>query len=673
MQPASPQGAAPTAQTPATPTPTVQPATAPLLVPVTPSATPWLAEPPAATSDHAAALPTAPEVVPPQQPSAAIRPPSPAPAPGAAANPAAPAAPSQPPAIDTAHPSVIPQDLLAAIGQAHIYPDAKTAVDAIPNEATSDLTRDFEAARTRPGFNMHDFVTQHFAIAPTASLSYRRKPDESVMSYIDGMWDVLTRKPDAVMAHSSLVPLPYAYVVPGGRFSELYYWDSYFTMIGLYESQRIDLMRGMVRDMASLIDRYGHVPNGTRAYYLSRSEPPMFALMVDLLAEHDGDNAYRTYLPELQSEYDYWMEGAKTLPPGQDHAHVVRLPDGALLNRYWDAQDTPRDESYPEDIATAALTARPHAQLWRDLRAGSESGWDFSSRWLADGHTLGTIHTTEILPVDLNALMAHLEQALAYGYAVSHQAALGEQYSARANARIAAINRYLWSQAEGTYLDYDWTAQKPTGVRSGAMAMPLFLRLSSPTQATKVGAALRDHLLQPGGLTATDRTTGQQWDAPNGWAPLQWIAIKGLLQAGQPQLASTIAYRWMNRVISTYEKSGVLLEKYDVVAPTINPRGGSGGGEYPMQIGFGWTNGTLIGLMNRFPALAKAVLAHNPLSQQDQQDTPGGEELPSFVDYSHVPLSAAPITEAPTPERAEAQKAAIAQQQKKAASQPPVP
>jgi len=646
----------------------------PLLAPVTPSAAvPTSAPPPAANDSNP--LPQAPTNPAPKASVVTVPAAVPAAVPAGmkTVTPQFAATDSIPANATATKATVIPQRVIAAIGKAHIYPDAKTAVDAIPDETTVDIGRDFDEAKSKPGFNLHDFVTQHFAVAPTKTLSYRRKPDESVMSYIDGMWDVLTRKPEAVMAHSSLVPLPYDYVVPGGRFSELYYWDSYFTMIGLYESQRIDLMRDMVRDMASLIDRYGHVPNGTRAYYLSRSEPPVFALMVDLLAEHDGDSAYRKYLPEMQAEYDYWMEGAAALQPGQQHAHSVRLPDGTLLNRYWDADDTPRDESYPEDLATAALTDRPHDQVWRDLRAGAESGWDYSSRWLADGHTLGTIHTTEILPVDLNALMAHLEQALAYAYAASHQAAVGEQYSARANARIAAINRYLWSPEQGTYLDYDWHAQKLTGVRSAAMAMPLFLRLASPAQAQKVGTSIRDHLLQPGGLTATDRTTGQQWDAPNGWAPLQWIAIKGLLQSKQGALASVIAYRWMNRVIGTYEKSGVLLEKYDVVAPTISPKGGSGGGEYPMQIGFGWTNGTLIGLMNRFPTLSKAVLAHNPLAQQDQEDSASGEELPSFVDYSHVPLSAPPIAQTPTPERAEAEKAAIAQQQKvpaKPATQP---
>ncbi|MBS4076378.1 alpha,alpha-trehalase TreF [Ameyamaea chiangmaiensis] len=645
------------------------PPAARLLVPVTPSIGLGTAAQAPGTPPRTTALPVAP--LPPigaPAPSVAAEPPSaqgagagpgaggapqPAAAPGlspAASAPAAPSPVASAPTGDT--PQTIPDALVGAIGAAHVFPDAKTAVDAIPDAPADEIGREFEEARSRPGFNLHDFVMQHFAIAPTKSLSYRRRPDESVMEYIDGMWDVLTRKADISQAHSSLLPLPHDYVVPGGRFSELYYWDSYFTMIGLFESQRIDLMRDMVRDMASLIDRYGHIPNGARAYYLSRSEPPAFALMVDLLAQHDGQVAYATYLPQLRREYDYWMQGADALQPGQQNAHVVRLPDGALMNRYWDARDTPRDESYPQDVATAALTDRPHNELWRDLRAGSESGWDFSSRWLADGRTLATIHTTELLPVDLNALMAHLEQALAYGYAVQGDATTGQQFSARANARIAAMNQYLWSADRKGYFDYDWKAGKQTDIVSGAMAMPLFLRLASPDQARLVAQTVQDKLLKHGGLTATDRTTGQQWDAPNGWAPLEWIAIKGLLQYHQDKLAADIAYRWMSRVIGTYEKSGVLLEKYDVVATDISPQGGKGGGEYPMQIGFGWTNGTLIGLMNRFPQTTRLVLDHNPLAEQQSTESTSqnGEDLPSFVDYSQVPVhKAAPSSVAPSP------------------------
>src|SRR5690606_4869858 len=146
---------------------------------------------------------------------------------------------------------------------------------------------------------------------------------------------------------------------------------------------------------------HGHIPNGNRSYYLSRSQPPFFSLMVDLLATHEGDDAYRRYLPQLRAEHAFWMQGADGLAPGTAQARAVKLADGSLLNRYWDARAVPRTESWTDDLATAAQApGRAPSQVYRDLRAGAESGWDFSSRWLADAGALASIHTTEIIPVD---------------------------------------------------------------------------------------------------------------------------------------------------------------------------------------------------------------------------------------------------------------------------------
>ncbi|PYD78453.1 alpha,alpha-trehalase TreF [Komagataeibacter sucrofermentans] len=538
---------------------------------------------------------------------------------------AAPAALAQ----DLRPPSIALDGLFQAIGEAHIYTDAKTAADAIPDEAPADLMAQYNLARQRPDFSLKDFVAQHFTLPERKTVSYQRTPDENVRDYIVGMWEVLSRPPDTQVAYSSQLPLPFTYVVPGGRFSELYYWDSYFTMIGLYENQKIDLMRDMVRDMASMIDRYGHIPNGSRTYYLSRSQAPFFSLMVDLLAMHDGQVAYTTFLPELQAEYDYWMDGQDSVAPGSAYRHVVRLPDGTIMNRHWDDRDTPRDESYPQDIATAAESSRPKNEVYRDLRAGSETGWDFSSRWLADGHTLSTIHTTELLTVELNFLIPHLQQTLAHAYDLKGNKEEAARYAHLAEERISAAQRILWDERRAAYIDYDWKKGESTSILSGATVVPLFLQMATPEQAKAVSETVRKNLLKVGGLIATERTnSGQQWDAPNGWAPLQWMAVKGFNQYGYDQLASDIAARWMGRVIGTYEKSGVLLEKYDVVNPYISPKGGKGGGEYPMQIGFGWTNGTLLGLMNRYPQNTRVVLDRNPAADQ-----PSPQPLPPMNAY----------------------------------------
>ncbi|WP_408886255.1 alpha,alpha-trehalase TreF [Komagataeibacter sp. FXV3] len=530
---------------------------------------------------------------------------------------------------DLRPPSIVLDGLFQAIGEAHIYTDAKTAADAIPDEAPADLMAEYNVAKLRPDFSLKDFVARHFTLPERKTVSYQRSPDENVRDYINGMWEVLSRPPDTQVAYSSQLPLPYTYVVPGGRFSELYYWDSYFTMIGLYENQKIDLMRDMVRDMASMIDRYGHIPNGSRTYYLSRSQVPFFSLMVDLLAMHDGQVAYTTFLPELQAEYDYWMDGQDSVPPGGAYRHVVRLPDGTLMNRHWDDMNTPRDESYPQDIATAAHSGRPKEEVYRDLRAGSETGWDFSSRWLADGHTLSTIHTTDLLTVELNCMIPHLEQTLAHAYELKGNKDAAARYNRLAQERIDAVQRILWDERRAAFIDYDWKKGESTSILSGATVVPLFMQMATPEQAKAVSETVRKNLLKVGGLIATERSgSGQQWDSPNGWAPLQWMAVKGLNQYGYDALASDIAARWMGRVIGTYEKSGVLLEKYDVVNPFISPKGGKGGGEYPMQIGFGWTNGTLLGLMNRYPQNTRVVLDRNPAADQ-----PSPQPLPPMNAY----------------------------------------
>ena len=549
---------------------------------------------------------------------------------------------------DLRPPSIALDGLFDAIGRAKIFTDAKAAADAYPNRPPAEILATWRAQKSDPGFDLKTFVATYFTVPVITSAAYQRKPGENVRDYISGMWDVLTRQPDTPVAWSSLLPLPGKYIVPGGRFSELYYWDTYFTMIGLYEDGRIDLMRSTFDNLAYLIDHYGHIPNGSRTYYLGRSQPAFFAMMLDLIATHDGRKAYVKYLPQLQREYDYWTDGEATLEPGHAWRHAVRLKDGTVMTRPWDDLDTPRDESYPQDIATAASTSRPSSEVWRDLRAGSETGWDFSSRWLQDQHTLSTIHTTDLLTLEMNCAVAHLSRTLAHAYELAGNKALADRYKVDSKRRIAAIQRVLWDSKRGAFYDYDWKTGHFVDVLSSATAMPLFLQMATDKQAHAVAKALQSKLLHAGGLTATDTISGQQWDAPNGWAPLQWMAIKGLNFYGEDILAQEIAKRWMTRVIGTYEKSGVLLEKYDVVSSEISPTGGAGGGEYPMQIGFGWTNGTLLGLMNRYPQVAQQILSKNPFAGQVSQDNASPGNTPTAA--PSIPVTTKPTLKS-TPEK----------------------
>jgi alpha,alpha-trehalase len=278
--------------------------------------------------------------------------------------------------------------------------------------------------------------------------------------------------------------------------------------------------------------------------------------------------------------------------------------------------------------------------------------------------------------------MVHLMQTLSHAYALSGDKGKSASYMQQAKQLQDAINHYLWDEKEGAYFDYNWKTGKPTGILSTATAVPLFLHLAPQDKADAVAHTIQKRLLHVGGLTVTDQVTGQQWDAPNGWAPEEWMAIKGLEQYGHHDLAADIGRRWMARVIGTFEKSGVLLEKYDVVANDISPTGGKGGGEYPMQVGFGWTNGTLLGLMNRYPQSTRKVLDKNPMADQPSQqplppvdawdakgpDIPVTEKSP----LKGVPLSALHTEEdaQDEPPRKDAPTGANVQQNPPAASQP---
>jgi alpha,alpha-trehalase len=526
--------------------------------------------------------------------------------PGAAQTPAA----NQAGINGTASPvvPVPPSELYGALYRdvelAHLYPDSKTFADMVPNAPPQQIVADYARQKDKAQFALKSFVEQRFTLPARETKNYVSDPNQSITAHIDTLWSVLRRDPDASASPwSSLLPLPYPYIVPGDRFDEIYYWDSYFIMLGLRQSGREDLLKNELDNFAVLIDRYGHIPNGNRTYYLSRSQPPFFAQMVRLAADREGDQVYLRYLPQLRKEYAYWMDGHDKIAAGSAYRHLVRLPDGTLLNRYWDERATPRDESYREDVATAQATPQRNAEdLWRNLRAGGETGWDFSSRWFADGKTLATIEVTSVIPVDLNCLLVDLERTLAKAYRVQGDASHAENLEQRAAARADAIRRVLWDPQLNAFGDYDFVAHRLTHRLSAATVYPLYAGVATKAQAAAVAATVRARLLRPGGLATTTVNTGQQWDEPNGWAPLQYLAVTGLRRYGHADLAQQIATRWIGTNVTYYQHTGKLVEKYDVDAKAGTTA--AGGGEYPLQDGFGWTNGVLRTLMAMYPGAA---------------------------------------------------------------------
>lgn len=487
--------------------------------------------------------------------------------------------------------------LFHAVQAAKLFPDQKTFADAVPKSNPSSILADWQMQKSQRNFDLKRFVNANFTL-PAEGEKYVPPAGQSLREHIDGLWPVLTRSAQQANQWDSLLPLPKPYVVPGGRFREVYYWDSYFTMLGLAESGHWDRVQDMADNFAHELDTYGHIPNGNRSYYLSRSQPPFFSMMVDLLAQHQGDSVYSKYLPQLQKEYDYWMADADSVKAGEATKRVVKLKDGTLLNRYWDARDVPRTESYMDDIATAEKADnRNKAELYRDLRSGAASGWDFSSRWFDKPDDLSTIHTTRIIPVDLNALIFHLEKTLARANKVAKNDQAAEHFSQLAETRQAAINRYLWDDKQGWYADYDWKKASVRPQLTAAALFPLYLQAATEEKATRTASAVQAQLVKEGGLVTTNVNNGQQWDAPNGWAPLQWAAVQGLNNYGKQTLAKDIGMRFLKNVQNTYDKEHKLVEKYVVEGKGL---GGGGGGEYPLQDGFGWTNGVTLKLMDLY-------------------------------------------------------------------------
>src|SRR6188768_1352906 len=200
-------------------------------------------------------------------------------------------------------------ELFKDVQMSKIFSDGKIFVDCVPKRDPKEIVKDYLAIKKNPAirFSLELFVKENFDLPPAPPTINYIQQEKDVVMHIKNLWGALRREPDKKIEGSSLLPLPYPYIVPGGRFREMYYWDSYFTMLGLKESGQADLLESMVKNFDHIIQAYGHIPNGTRSYYLTRSQPPFFALMVDLLASIKGNDVYKTYLPSLQKEYDFFM------------------------------------------------------------------------------------------------------------------------------------------------------------------------------------------------------------------------------------------------------------------------------------------------------------------------------------------------------------------------------
>lgn len=487
------------------------------------------------------------------------------------------------------------QELFVDLHASGLWEDGKEISDAIIKASPNKVLSKYRSEKESTGFDLKAFFNQHFAKAPTREIDYVSDKEAPVVDHINKLWPILARTPEKNDFYSTLVQLPYPYIVPGGRFNEIYYWDSYFTMLGLAVSGKVEMIEDMIKNFAWMIEEIGFIPNGNRSYYLGRSQPPFFSLMVALLSEEKDRSILNQFLPALEKEHKFWMEGSDKLSADSPtFKRVVLMEDGSMLNRHFDNIPNPRAEMYQDDVELIESQGEAGKKTLLNIRAACESGWDFSSRWCADFDKLETIRTTDLVQVDLNCLLYHLEKLIASIHQENRDTAKYEEYYALCEKRKEAINTYFWNEDESYFFDYNWLEKSQTTSINAAAAFPLFFEICSADQARGVAKMIDKELLRDGGLVTTNFNSGQQWDAPNGWAPLQWMAIKGLRNYGHDQLAGQIKERWVSLNVKVFKNTGKLMEKYNVEDTNLL----SGGGEYPVQDGFGWTNGVLLKLLS---------------------------------------------------------------------------
>ncbi|KUY31734.1 trehalase family glycosidase [Elizabethkingia ursingii] len=479
------------------------------------------------------------------------------------------------------------QPLFDDVQRSRIFKDQKTMTDVIPLFPVSEINKKYEAEKQGEGFDLRSFVLSNFDFIGEKAV--KKEDILPIEEHIEKLWDELTHT--AFENEGTLLKLPKSYIVPGGRFNEFFYWDSYFVMLGLQVSGRVEMMKNIVENCSYLIHEFGFVPNASRTHFLSRSQPPYFSLMLDLLVESTNDEKiYSKYHSTLEKEYLFWMDGEEGLENDSATKRVIKTREGDILNRYYDSENTPRPESYLIDIEDQNNISGK--EFFRNIRSACESGWDFSSRWFEDEATIQTIETLNLAEVDLNCLLWHLEKTLVKSSELMGMNDKAEYYTQRVEKRKQCIDLYFWDENAGIYRDYHIKKHRKTSSEHIATLYPLFLGLANEKQAKAVSETIAEKFLYQGGLVTTTKETGQQWDLPNAWAPYQWLGFLGMKNYGYTQLADTIKNNWSTNVERVYNNTGKLMEKYNALdTKTI-----AGGGEYPNQDGFGWTNGVYLKL-----------------------------------------------------------------------------
>ncbi|XP_044253277.1 trehalase-like isoform X2 [Tribolium madens] len=518
--------------------------------------------------------------------------------------------------------------LLHMVQMSRVFPDSKIFVDMKMQHDEKTTLENFDqflkTTNSRPNRKeIKKFVNEHFKhfqefdnwVPP----DFTPKPDfldrisdseiRDFAQKVVKIWPRLARKIKKEVLESSeffsLLPVPNGFVVPGGRFREFYYWDSYWIMKGLLLCQMHETVKGMLDNFALIIRKYGFLPNGARVYYLNRSQPPLLSIMVGEYLKVTNDTEWlRKNIDILDKELQYFLENKLTT--------VIKNGIKYSLAHYVANSDTPRPESYFEDIKSAKIlkSEEARAELWKDLKSAAESGWDFSSRWMVDyvGGTktnLTHIQTRRIIPVDLNAFLCQAFQKLSEFYTIldDHKSAIF--WLQKSHLWQQNLEQVFFDHMDGVWYDWDNGLNRPRKGYYASNLTPLWTQCYHPENSAYLGQKAVQYLSKngildfDGGIPASLINSGEQWDFPNAWPPLQSIVIFGLDRTGDfeaQKTAQDLAQKWIRSNLESFHETGQIFEKYNVQYSGQSGRGG----EYDVQHGFGWTNGVLFELINRY-------------------------------------------------------------------------
>ncbi|EMD39599.1 glycoside hydrolase family 37 protein [Gelatoporia subvermispora B] len=466
-------------------------------------------------------------------------------------------------------------ELLQTVNLAQVYSDAKTVVDKPTNKPSQQVLSDFNAidsSSTTEGdivsFMDNDFRGEGLELEAVAEPNFNPNPaflssvkDPLIRAWsqtVHTFWTQLIRNtnqsalcPEGTEdgpCESSLIPLNHTYVIPGGRFREQYYWDSYWILVGLLKSELFDVANATLQNFMDEIEKFGFIPNGGRIYYLNRSQPPLFVQMLSeyTAATNDTSILHRA-LPLAEVEMSWWSNNrsVSVTSPFTNQSYT--------MFHYAANNTAPRPESYLEDYMTAndptlttPLTEDQRSDLYSELASGAETGWDYSSRWAAQPFAGGTNDTNPLLrslnvrnliPVCLNSMLynAHIKLSDFYNNPEFKNSTANAQHNEIATNIRNGILDLMWDSSKLAFYDFNLTANGRSGIFTAATFYPLWNNifpdeiLNSTENAFGFFSALNMVLNRYNGtFPATFLETGQQWDAPNAWPPHQYIALQAL-------------------------------------------------------------------------------------------------------------------------------------------------